>query len=937
MSDAHRTDEVAYRARVEALFEEALDRETADREAWLSHATRGDATLAAAVRALLRAHDGPDGILGAKLGRMAVDALEPPPTDRRIGAYRIVRELGRGGMGVVYLAERSDGQFERQVALKLLRTSSDGDTVRRRFLAERQILATLSHPHIAQLLDGGVTDGGLPFLVMEFVDGVPITTYCAREGLSVDARLTLFLDVCDAVEHAHRKLVLHRDLKPGNIVVDRTGRATLLDFGIAKLLHPVTPDGGATVTAGRPMTPAYASPEQMRGDALSTASDVYALGLVLYELLAGSLPYRLDGCAPAAALALVCDVEPPRPSARVALGTPSTVSTPLPEPPLRLARTLRGDLDAIVMCALRKDPRARYGSVAELARDIERFRQGLPVHAHASSRRYRLCKWLRRNRVPVAAAAVITLSLAGGAAVARWQARVAAQERDRARVALAAADEARRQSDEVAQFLVSLFEDSDPTEGRRDQLSAMDLVRRGAARADRLSASPPVQVRLLESLARVHLSLGDHESAAALAERAARLAVTGLDTLDPLQPATLSVLADVARRRGDYRRADSIATRALELRQGRWRTLAPSTPNTTRAASAIASPVDGAEHERAQAAGDVSASLRQLASIAVYRGELDRAVALMQEAIALRTEVPLRTDSLFVRDLELYGAVLWRRGHVADGVTTLRRAMQRGRDVFPDPSPEAAGLALRYAERRAVESDGLTEAIAVTRGALADLRQLLGSDHPRVAEAMQQLGALLARANPSDDEAEQMLIGAVSIMSRAQGPTHTSTAGAQGALARLYAQRGRLAEAEQLMRTGLVTWREQFGDRHSAYAGALTELGDVLVQRGRVEAGEQLHREALAIRREALGERNTLTAITRVGLARVLLRRGAVDEADALVSNALDVLSTQILDAHPDVRRAFGVMAEIRRAQGRRDESAMWAARADAGEAPTTR
>jgi serine/threonine-protein kinase len=498
------------RPRADDLFEAALEVAEAERGAWLERACGGDAALRHEVEELLAAHALSRGILDARAA-----ASPSAPGLRRIGPYRVHRELGRGGTGVVYLAERDDGQFRRLVAIKLLRGSPDAEELRSRFLAERQILASLDHPNIAQLLDAGVTDGQLPYLVMEYVEGLPITTYCDRHRLDVKARLRLFQSVCAAVHHAHRNLVIHRDLKPSNILVTASGQVKLLDFGIAKLQNPVL--GGVplavTRTDVRVTTPEYASPEQVRGEPLSTASDIYALGVVLYELLTGSRPHGAPGGGSAGELAGLIDArEPVRPSMAVALRqggaedgrggadgalTPAAVAAARDTTPERLSRALKGDLDAIVMMALRSEPSRRYGSADLLAEDVRRYLEGQPVLAHKGSRRYYARKYLERHRAVAAVAALAALSLASGAGLAVWQAGVARTERDRAELARAEteaaprqAEQALRHSEEVTAFLVGLFEAGDPAASAGDLVTARDLLGRGMARIEALSGSP---------------------------------------------------------------------------------------------------------------------------------------------------------------------------------------------------------------------------------------------------------------------------------------------------------------------------------------------------------------------------------------------------------------------------------------------------------------
>ena len=405
---------------LEDLFHSALERPPAERAAFLDEACSDDPELRAEVERLLAADEQATAFVGraaADLGRVAATLT---PESNRIGPYRIVRELGRGGMGSVYLAERADAQFTMRVAIKLIKRGMDSDGVLQRFRHERQILAGLEHPNIARLLDGGTTVEGLPYFVMEYVDGQPIDDYCRAQRLSIEQRLGLFHSVCAAVFYAHQRLVIHRDIKPSNILVTADGVPKLLDFGIAKLLD----GGGADVTVtefgGNAMTPQYASPEQLRGQRVTTVSDVYALGVLLYELLAGARPYELSGKTAGEALQVVTTTDVVKPSV-MAQKTDQV-----------LARRLRGDLDTIVLTAMRQDPAQRYASVALLAEDVRRHVDGLPVVARGDSWTYRTARFVRRRKLGVAAAAAIVLSLVGGVIATAWQARVAQAERARA-------------------------------------------------------------------------------------------------------------------------------------------------------------------------------------------------------------------------------------------------------------------------------------------------------------------------------------------------------------------------------------------------------------------------------------------------------------------------------------------------------------------------
>jgi eukaryotic-like serine/threonine-protein kinase len=402
------------RRRIDALFCELLERPASERDALLEERCGDDAPLRAALERLLAAAEEEDGFLtpggalqGAVWQTLSTGAGAAVPAPERIGAYRVLRELGRGGMSVVYLGERADGAFEQRVALKLVKPGADTEEVLQRFGQERQILATLAHPAIARLLDGGTTDSGRPYFVMELVEGEPIDAWCRARDASIEQRLGLLLGVCEAVQHAHERQIVHRDLKPSNILVEVHGQVKLLDFGIAKVLDPGTLPGVAPATrlALRPLTPEFASPEQVRGEAVTTASDVYQLGLLLYLLLTDRPPYRVEGEGSEALARAICDQVPLPPSSRLTG---------------RHAWRLRGDLDNIVMTALRKEPERRYASAAELAADLRRHLAGEPVVARRDSVVYRLRKGLRRNAAALVAAASVAFA-AGIVGVTSWQ------------------------------------------------------------------------------------------------------------------------------------------------------------------------------------------------------------------------------------------------------------------------------------------------------------------------------------------------------------------------------------------------------------------------------------------------------------------------------------------------------------------------------------
>ncbi|MEO5559653.1 MAG: serine/threonine-protein kinase [Dokdonella sp.] len=439
-------------------------------------------------------------------------------TDQIVGPFQLLREIGRGGMGSVWLAKRIDGAFEQNVAIKLIRSGWDADDVFTRFCAERQILASLQHPNIAHLVDGGVTAEGKPWLALEFVDGKDLRTWCDEHRLDVNARLQFFLTVCDAVGHAHQRLVVHRDLKPSNILVGNDGVVKLLDFGIAKLLD-ASAEG---ISATRVFTPEYAAPEQIRGEVVTTSVDIHALGLLLYELLSGRRPYHVANSTPAAYERAVLDQEPTRPSLIVARTqdghTGDIIAARRELSAVRLRRELRGDLDAIVLKALRKEPAQRYASVADFASDIRRYLQRRPVHARRGNWRYRADRFLRRHALSAALGAFAMLALIVGLAVATWQAQVARTERDSARQAL--------------EFMRVLFDNADPTKQKGDQVSVRDLLDSGVRNVRiAMQGQDSARADLLLTMASAYLGLGQLEPAAPLIEEARKIAESSGDNV----------------------------------------------------------------------------------------------------------------------------------------------------------------------------------------------------------------------------------------------------------------------------------------------------------------------------------------------------------------------------------------------------------------------
>ncbi|HKI00943.1 MAG TPA: serine/threonine-protein kinase [Thermoanaerobaculia bacterium] len=687
----------------------------------------------------------------------------------RVGRYRVLREIGRGGTAVIYLAERADDAFRQRVALKVLDRAPRDCEACSRFEQERQILASLDHPNIARLLDGGVDGRGLPYIVMELVEGQPIDQYCEERGLSVDERLALIQTVAGAVAHAHRRLVVHRDLKPSNILVTGAGEVKLLDFGIAKLLDSEVAGpwaAPATRTVMRVLTPEYACPEQVRGEAITTASDVYQLGLVLYELLTGRRAHGVAGGSLADLDRAVCAAEPPRPSA-VAPG-----------------RGLAGDLDSIVMMALRKEPDRRYASPADLAADLQRHRSGLPVTAREDGLVYRTGKFVRRHRLAVAAAAAVVVSLVCGLGAALWQAEAATREA--------------RKAAEVKDFLVRIFEVANPDESRGRPVTARELLDRGVRRIEALKSEPEVQAELLAVAGISYRNLGVYDSARALLEKSLRLRrrLYGERSL-----ATADVESDLgllAFRAGDSGRAEVFHRAALATR----RALLPA--DDTRVADSLAG----------------------LAACALDRDQDVAAATLYQEALAIRRKRsgPVHPEvGKILNDL----GMLRHRASDLDGAERLyREALAIQRQAYGPVHPEVAdplhnlGALLKTRGR-------LPEAEAVFREVIALETRLYGGDHPSMGDSWGYLGHVL-RSRGDLAGAEAAYRRALAINRAKRGEGHFATVSARHNLGRLLVQRGLAAEAEPLLRQALAGRRALYGPEYRKTKETELVLGDCL-------------------------------------------------------------------------------------------------------------
>jgi eukaryotic-like serine/threonine-protein kinase len=885
---------------VERLLDAALDLPPADRAAFLA-ATEATREVRAEVERLLAREGEAERFLAQPAAEHAASLVAhlldgvagtvpaPPP---RVGAYRLEREIGHGGMGTVYLGERDDGEFVQRVAVKLVRGGLADESLARRFREERQILAALEHPNIARLVDGGVTGDGVPWLAMEYVDGLTIDRHCEQNGLEIEARLALFCTVCDAVGYAHRRLVVHRDIKPSNILVTepedgQAGEPKLLDFGIARLLDTADPDGPTTGTAVRLMTPEFASPEQVRGERATTASDVYSLGVLLYRLLTGSTPYpTVAEAAPHELARAIVEVPPPPPSSaalKVSAGRRVLDSdAEQTAEAVRWRRRLRGDLDAIVLMALRKEPERRYPSAERLAADVHRFLHGRPVEARPDTRRYRASRFVRRHRAGVAAAACAAFLSVGAATFHTLE---ITRERDHAR------REAGR-AEQVTAFLVDMFQQSDPYGAAAGSLTIGDYLRLGAERLEReLTDQPVVRATLMNVVGQVYTNLGRYDEADALLRRALEVRRTLLPAEHPDIAESLADLGIVQLHRGDYTAADSLLGAAVAIQNARPR-------------------------ERRLEAIE---TLSRLAKLRIAQQEFTAADSLNLLLLPMRRELLGAAHPSVANTLNELAVAARGRGDFGAAEAYHREAIAIRRAHFGDEHAVVAesikNLALAlHSQHRYVDAEPLY------REALGLQTRLLGADHPEIGSTLQSLASLL-RMQGDYTQAEPLFRRALEIQQAAYGAAHPRLATTLDNLAGLVRELGDFSEAERLARASLAIRREVLAPDHPSVALGLTGVGVVLRERGRSAEADAYLAEAVTMLRARLGPDHPFTGIVLHNHATVAAQRGDPAAAEPRFREALRILQADSAGQFVHATRTMLSLATLLVDQGRASEA----------------
>jgi serine/threonine-protein kinase len=871
--------------KIQSLFHAAADLPAGEQRAFVVSQC-DDPDIVAKTLAMLEADSRGGSLLDRGVATLARDVFDAAatftPAAERFGPYRLTRVLGEGGMGIVYLAERDD--IGALAAVKILRDAWLSPARRERFTAEQRMLAQLNHPFIARLYDAGALADGTPWFVMEYVDGLRLNEYCTNHALSLAARLRLFRDVCEAVQHAHRHLVIHRDLKPSNILVKADGSVKLLDFGIAKQLDALDGRADQTRTGVRLMTPAYAAPEQIRGGRIAIHTDVYALGVILYELITGRLPFDPAGLTSEEIEALVTNQDPERPSSsRQTAGQ-------------TWSKNEWADLDVLCLTAMHKDPQRRYATVDALIRDVDHFLNGEPLEARPDRAWYRIRKFAKRNREAVTAASVafvLVVSL-----VAFYTARL----RTARNTAVAEAARAQR----LQRFTLDLFDGGDKIVGPADTLRVISLVDRGLAEARSLDAEPATQAELFLTLGGIYQKLGKLARADSLIALSVERRRTLLGPSHPDVAAALVAHGEVRIDEARFEDAERLIREGFEMAK---RTLPATAPGVVNATAA-------------------------LGHVLQERGQYDTAIPLLGDVVRLREQSGDRPADVAASMSALADAHYY-AGHypVADSLN--QRVLATYRQSYGDRHPLVADILINLGASQ-FDRGNYVEAERLDRQALDITRAFYGEQHHRTAANVTMLGRALVFQNRFD-EATKLLTEALAIRERVFGPVHPLVASTLNELGNIAIQRQRFDDAESAFRRMLGIYRTTYGDNHYLIALAQSNLASAFMGRKDHAGAEALYREAIRRYAATQGAEHLNTGIARIKLGRSLLRQSRFAEATTESFAGYEILIKQanpaigfIQNARRDLVAAFDSLKQPDRAARFRTELAAEEARAAA-------
>jgi len=938
--------------RVKAVFDAAIDKDPDEVAHFLDSACAGDREVRAQVESLIASDRSNEPFLDSQPpttgAALLAEAFGHEATGTIIGNYQIIEPIASGGMGMVYRAVRADGAFDQVVAIKLIRRGLATEDILRRFRQERQTLAALNHPNIGRLLDGGATDSGSPYLVMEFIEGRPIHEYCDGHKLTIEERLKLFRTVCSAVEHAHRNLVVHRDLKPGHILITRGGEPKLVDFGIAKIIGGDGTVDAQTITADseRLLTPQYASPEQVRGEPISTASDVYSLGVIFYELLSGLRPYDLRGIPRAEMERLITEINPPAPSLRCAKPqtlnrsdgtsktiTPDMVAADRSTNAERLCRSLAGDLDTIVLTAMHKDVARRYSSVEQFSADIQRHLDGMPVRARRDTFGYRAGKFIRRHKVGVLASVLILLSLAGGTIGTVVGLIRTASALNRAESETTNARREAQKALRVNNVLQTMLAAVNPYTAAKDVTVKQVLDMMAPWLGAELVDQPDVASAVHYTIGTSYASIGEFDKA----ERHLNESISlGRSTLGPNHPEvalSLCELGNVFREKGNLSEAQSTLEQAIAILE-----LSPDENGASLAKvhvylgklyggrgnyevgrEHILQAVSLAERKLGPDHQEVLETKTELGSLSAAAGQYDEAERIYKEVLetaqrALGADHPRTID--YTQNL----AVLFtREGKFTEAEPLYKQALAASSKALGERHPTTLTIMNNLA--KLMTDQGLfEESLDLSREVLEARRILFGDDHPDTLSAVNGLGMTYYYLNRLE-ESQELLEGAHARIRTSLGPENPLTLTIMNNLALVYYAQSRYDAAEPLFVESLETSRRVLGEEHVDTLDCMNNLGLVYVQLQRYAEAEPLFVKTLKAQQAALPEDHPLVLASMNNLASLYTKQERYTDAEPLFRQTLTIRRRVLGDEHQSTLTSMSNLARALSQANKFDEA----------------
>lgn len=835
-----------YWNKIERIVDEALTLPPSERDVFISEQCNDDQVLKSEVNTLLEFIcksegwlENPEEYKEALYEDICKD-LEfddgKSLVGQQVGAYTIIRELGRGGMGSIYLAQRSDGAFEHQVAIKIIRYEKASDDNVRRFKREQEILAGLNHHGIARLYDGGMTKDHFPYIIMEYVEGTPIDEYCQNEACSIDELIKLVKQILEAIKYAHENLVIHRDLKPSNILVTNAGNIKVLDFGISKFLQEDDRTYMSTRSEERLLTPKYAAPEQIKQKNISTATDLYTLGLIFYELLAGVPPFKLDGLSYFEIEKTIVESTIEKPSKKVTSS--------------QARKRIEGDLDAIVLKALRKEPQLRYRSANEFLDDLNRCQDGLPVSARKDSLQYRTQKFIDRHKRGILITGFIVLFIIG--LTAFYTLRIA-EERNEAKF------EARK-AQNISNFLMDLFQANDPTIARGNTVTARDLLTRGVKRADILLDQPKIQAQMYDVIGQVYRRLGEYNKSKDLLSRAVTLRKIHYGPEAPETAASLDHLGLLFCNMGEYKEAEQILRRSNRIQKINYGSKNLKTAHT-----------------------------QSLLAYALRReGKYDQAEKLYRSSLNIQQEQLGDNDLIAIETKSSLGATLHNKGKYKKAEELFREVLNQRRNILGNNHPDVA-MSLNNLAALLMNEGEFKEAEPLLRESLAMRKKLFGTKHPKVALTMNNL-ALIVRDQGKYAEAEHLFKKALQMRLDLLGANNIATAITQYGLAELMLETDRPDSALSLYRKALKTFHLKLSGKHSFTARTIMGMGSAQLERGKMEIAQELLTKGFNVIKEIHSPTSLERALADFQMGKLFYERQKFTRADSLFNHSYHTL-----------------------------------------------